>query len=188
MLGCLMLLGVPIVQAMPAFSAPVRTVSATNCEAPPRTFEEITRLIQAGRSAAIAADAPSVRGLARPANLDDVEAVLAQFVACSGAGEPLRVWSLYTDAYLSRLLARERGYDRVRYDLDAEPHPIAPTEWPQMNGPDRAWLDGSGRTVADASIRYPNLDRTKRLRFRFVWQDGQLRIDEVDGEITFAVP
>ena len=60
--------------------------------------------------------------------------------------------------------------------------------WPQLTGPDRVWTDGSGRTVADVTIHYPNLDRTKQLRFWFAWQDGQVRIDEVDGEITFAVP
>ncbi len=49
-------------------------------------------------------------------------------------------------------------------------------------------VDSTGRIAADATIHYPNLDLTKHLRFWFAWQDGQLRIDEVDGEITFAVP
>jgi hypothetical protein len=95
---------------------------------------------------------------------------------------------LYTDAYLSRLLSRERGYDRVRYELDADPHPIAASEWPRLSALDEVRADGSGRTVTDVTIHYPNLERSKRLRFWFVWQGGRLRIDEVDGEITFAVP
>ena len=111
-----------------------------------------------------------------------------RFVACSGAGEPLRVWSLYSDAYLARLLSRERGYDRARYDFDAAPLPIAESAWPMLSNLGGIGVDGSGRTVADATIRYPNLELTKHLRFWFVWQVGELRIDEVDGEITFAVP
>ena len=187
-LGFVTLLGVGIVQAIPVSSAPVESAALLSCDVPPRTFEDITWLIQFGRSAMSAEDLSSASVSARSANLEDVQTVLSQFVACSGAGEPLRVWSLYTEAYMARLFARERGYDCVRYDLDSEPHPTAPSTWPQLTGPDRVWTDGSGRTVADVTIHYPNLDRTKQLRFWFAWQDGQVRIDEVDGEITFAVP
>lgn len=98
------------------------------------------------------------------------------------------MWALYSDAYLARLLSRERGYDRIRYEFDAEPRPMPVTDWPMVIALEGGRQDPAGRTVADATIRYPNLDRTKRLRFWFVWDDGRLRIDEVDGEITFAVP
>ncbi len=194
LLVLLTLLGFSTAHVVPSSGAlgqavhPEQAATSTGCDVPPRTFEDIIRLIRVGRSADDVAVTPSESAPILRATLADVRAVLLQFVACSGAGEPLRVWSLYSDTYLSRLLSRERGYDRARYVRDAEPHPIAVPDWPQLTVPDRAWVDSSGRSVVDATIHYPNLDRTKHLRFWFIWQDGRLRIDEVDGEITFAVP
>src|SRR5687768_6168339 len=54
-----------------------------------------------------------------------VEAVLGQVVACSNAGEPLRVWSLYSDAYLSRLFQIHGHFPESEYAAYARPLPHA---------------------------------------------------------------
>ena len=193
-LWALMLLGFAAVLAQPALGAreqaaqPDDLASLGGCDVALRSFEDVSQLIQVGRQPRQVPTFPAEDASPRRVTLHDVRALLMLFVACSGAGEPLRVWSLYTDGYLARLLSRERGYDRVRYDLDAAPHPIAASDWPVLTALEGIDMDGAGRIAADATIHYPNLDLTKHLRFWFAWEDDQLRIDEVDGEITFAIP
>ncbi len=126
-----------------------------------------------------------------PATADtssQVASLVELFLVCSALGEPLRVWGLYSDAYLTRILARERGYDRARYGADREPKPSAAADSPALQSISVIAALGDTHAMATVVIWYPNLDRAKTLMFWFVLIDGDWRIDEIDGEITFAVP
>ncbi len=161
---------------------------ATGCTARPRSFVEITDLIDAP---APALETPIWVGPEPRASREttaEVEALVQAFLDCSAAGEPLRVWSLYSDAYLERLLDRERGYDRTRYAADLVAAPLDLDERPERRVVSRIVCQGEDRASATVVIWYPSLDREKTLAWRFVRVGDDWRIDEIDGEITFAVP
>lgn len=157
------------------------------CAIQPRTYADVERLLDGPASVTVTTIEGTRYGAESPST-DEIEALLHRFLACSGSGEPLRVWSLYTDGYLARLLSRERGYDRARYAFDAVARPIPSDHWPMLRKVGEPVRDAQGRTAVDATIWYPNLAREKRLRFTLVWVDDHLRIEEIDGEITFSVP
>ncbi len=161
---------------------------ATGCTARPRSFEEIKDLIDAS---APALETPIWVGPEPRASREttaEVEALVQAFLDCSAAGEPLRVWSLYSDAYLGRLLYRERGYDRTRYAADLVAAPLELSERPELRVVSHVMATGQDHASATVVIWYPNLDREKTLAWRFVRVGDEWRIDEIDGEITFAVP
>lgn len=162
--------------------------SGSVCTVEPRSFDEIQRL---SRSAMDQIPAPGNRVAREPATSavsDSLEALVAEFLRCSAAGEPLRVWSLYSDAYLARLLSRERGYDRARYEADAEPRPVSADAQPILRSFADVTVASHDHAAARVAIFYPNLDREKAFEFHFIRVEGVWLIDEIQGEITFSVP
>lgn len=169
--------------------AVVRTGSQANeCPVRARSFPEIRKLIESP---------PSIRE--DPVRLEpemgatsetiaEIESLVVAFIDCSAAGEPLRVWSLYSDAYLGRLLERERGYDQVRYCADLVAAPLDLDERPELRVVSQIVTYGEDHASATAVIWYPNLRREKALAWWFVRVGDVWRIDEIDGEITFAAP
>jgi len=158
------------------------------CRVRPRSFSEILVLID---SPALTSDATPLAEPERRATREttvEIESLIEAFLDCSAAGEPLRVWSLYSDAYLRRLLERERGYDRARYDADLVAEPLGLGGRPELRVVSHVMTQGEDRASATVVIRYPNLDREKMLAWRFVRVMDVWLIDEIDGEITFAVP
>lgn len=160
----------------------------TACWVPPRSFEEIQRLreTEASDETVRTWEGAGVR-VTSTVQLE-IEGLVRAFLACSGAGEPLRVWSLYSDSYLARSLDRERGYDRARYEMDLLPRPLETGAWPELRRLFPAMTLGDNRVVVSAIVWYPNLAREKDLVWSFIRIDGEWKIDEIDGEITFAVP
>src|SRR5687767_11352325 len=80
-LGWMTLIGASMVHATPTSGAQGQVASSTGCDVRPRSFEDVTRLIQIGRSSAPAADSPADGASAHVVILADVQAVLMQFVA-----------------------------------------------------------------------------------------------------------
>lgn len=158
------------------------------CPVLPRSFGEILRLLEAPLVTP-SAQVPMRDGVrATPEVQAEIELLLGAFLGCSGAGEPVRVWALYSDAYLARLLSRERGYDRNRYDADLVPRPLQTEDHPSLRSISTVEAFGGTRAVARIVVWYPNLGREKTLDCRFVLDAGDWLIDEIDGEITFSLP
>jgi hypothetical protein len=117
-----------------------------------------------------------------------VEAVLDQVVACSNAGEPLRVWSLYSDAYLSRLFQIHGPFSDPEYEAYARPEPVKVGEGMRLETVERIWTRDDGIVVAQVVTRYPSVPMPKWLLFWFVVSEDRVEIEEVTGEISFSVP
>jgi hypothetical protein len=125
--------------------------------------------------------------------VDDVnrrraEAVLGQVVACANAGEPLRVWSLYSDAYLSRLFQIQGPFTEGQFAASARPLPAEKDAGMRLETIERVWQRGDGVIVAQVVTRYPSVPIPKRLLFWFVRDGKELEIEEVTGEISFSLP
>ena len=117
-----------------------------------------------------------------------VNAVLNQVVACSNAGEPLRVWSLYSDAYLSRLFQIHGPFSEAEYAAYARPDPASDSDGMRLETVELIWTRDDGIVVAQVVTRYPSVPMPKRLLFWFVVGESRVEIEEVTGEISFSLP
>jgi hypothetical protein len=172
-----------------------RSVEATPrtgaCTAAPRTFDEIQFLRRRAEGSPPAALTPGPIPTGQPASPTEVAAVRAvveELVACFATGEPLRVWGLYSDAYLARLLYRQRGFDRRLYDAYATPRPAGPGEFVEIRSISDVVRLGDGRIGATVVLYYPGIGMGKRFFFVIVEIDARWRIDEIVGEISFSLP
>ena len=117
-----------------------------------------------------------------------VKAVLGQVVACANVGEPLRVWSLYSDAYLSRLFQIQGPFTEEQFVASARPLPAEKDVGMRLETIERVWQRADGVIVAQVVTRYPSVPMPKRLLFWFVRDGEELEIEEVTGEISFSLP
>ena len=176
---------------LPAFGSAQGTPVPPECTTPPPSWEQIEQLI-----ATPAPPEPERSGTlpwGEQVSLEDLLAIRAtvdQFIACSNTGEPLRVYGLYSDAYLQRLLARDRPLiDAERYDSLATPVPAE-----AANGATLVEIRGArnilatGQLGAIVTIAYPSVPEPKTFFFTFRYIDGDLRIDDILGELTFSLP
>lgn len=167
------------------------TPVAGGCEVEPRGWEEIEVLI-----ATPVPPEPAQTGTlpwGEQVSGDDLAAIrhtVEQFIACSNAGEPLRVFALYSDDYLQRLLSRERPLINVdRYGALATPMPAdsdAGARLIEITGARKIML--TGQLGAVVTLAYPSVPEPKTFFFTFRRIDGELRIDDILGEISFSVP
>jgi hypothetical protein len=168
------------------------TAPSIGCDVPPRSLEEITTLLatpappEPERSGVLPMGEPL-----RPEEQIQIEQTIHLFIACSNAGEPLRVYGLYTDRYLQRLLSGERPpLDADRYDALATPMPAD-----EGSGATLVEITG-GRRIADTdrrlgalvTIAFPATPQPKTFFFTFLPEGDHLLIDDVLGELTFALP
>jgi hypothetical protein len=116
-----------------------------------------------------------------------VRAVLDQVVACSNAGEPLRVWSLYSEAYLSRLFQIHGSFSEAEYAAYARPQPVDDNGM-RLETVEQIWTREDGIVVAQVVTRYPSVPMPKRLLFWFAVSADRVEIEEVTGEISFSLP
>jgi hypothetical protein len=162
-----------------------------SCTAEPRSFDEIQALRRLGEASPPARRTPGLVPTGSPADeatVAQVRATIEELLACFATGEPLRVWSLYTDDYMGRLLYRQRGFDRSLYDAYATPRPAGADELVELRTLTDVHLLADGRVGATVALFYPGIGLEKRFFFVFLRQDGRWRIDDVVGEITFSVP
>ncbi len=189
--GFVLALVLGVLALLPVSAGPVATPVAEPCVTSPRVWDEIALLI-----ATPAPPEPERSGSlpwGEPVSTDDLVAIrqtVEQFIACSNAGEPLRVYALYTDTYLQRLLSRERPViDADRYNALATPIPAEAgtgAELIEISGARRIVM--TGQLGALVTIAYPSVPEPKTFFFTFRSIDGALRIDDILGEITFSLP
>jgi hypothetical protein len=106
---------------------------------------------------------------------------------CARTGEPLRVWSLYSPAYLARLFQVQGPFDEATYAAYAEPAP-SDEHGPAVQSFQRIWSAGEGLYGVEVIKTYPSVPTPKRLIFWVVETDQGLRIEEITGEISFSLP
>jgi hypothetical protein len=176
---------------IPADALAEATPTPARCAVDPRAWEEIELLV-----ATPAPPEPERTGTlpwGEQVSGDEAAGIrrtVEQFIACSNAGEPLRVFSLYTDAYLQRLLSRERPViDPDRYEALATPVPVEANEGAvlvEITGARK--IMATGQVGALITIAYPSVPEPKTFFFTFSESDGVLLIDDILGEITFSLP
>jgi hypothetical protein len=163
--------------------------AARSCDVPERSLDEVTALL-----ATPAAPAPEWSGVLpmgeplRPDEQIQLEATVDQFIACGNAGEPLRIFGLYTDRYLLRLLNGERSpLDAGWHDALATPAPAAPgsgAELVEITGGRRM---ADGRLGALVTIAFPATPQSRTFFFAFLPQGDHVLIDDI-GEILSPSP
>lgn len=187
---------IAIAAIMIALSVPGGTLVATpsaepTCTVEPRSWAEIETLIatpappEPERSGTLPWGEP-----VRAEELIAIRATVESFIACSNAGEPLRVFGLYTDDYLLRLLGRERPLiDATRYAALATPIPAADDERAVLIEISGARdIVATGQLGALVSISFPSVPEPKTFFFTFLPVDDLLLIDDILGELSFSLP
>ena len=147
-------------------------------------------------NAVIAATTPTTEEVTipagvRPATSDEAAAlhgVVEDFVACGDAGEPLRVLSLYTDRYLGELYYRQGKVTVEQYTSLARPDPADADERTRLLSVSAVEVLADGRVTGEVTIRYAVIPTPKRFLFTVARVDGRWRIDDILGELTFALP
>lgn len=156
-----------------------------------------TKPISVDRLDAVAAAAtPSTGEIAipigvRPATTREARAlrgVMGAFVACSDAGEPLRVLALYTDRYLGKLYYRQGPVTKDQYADLARPDPAELDERTRLLAISNVQALADGRISGEVTIRYAVIPMPKRFLVTIAQVDGAWRIDDILGELTFALP
>jgi hypothetical protein len=117
-----------------------------------------------------------------------LRAFLAELDACANAGEPLRVWSLYSPDYLARLFQIQGPFDEATYAAYATPRPGGTGRGARVASIDAVWKVRDGLYAVQAIKTYPSIPMPKRLIFWIAEAGGQYRIAEITGEISFSVP
>ena len=145
---------------------------------------------------AIAAATPTTEEVAVPsgvrgANAHEVAALrrtVEAFVACSDAGEPLRVLSLYTDRYLGELYYRQGRVTEQQYASLSRPDPADVDERTRLLSVAGVEVLADGRVTGAVTIRYAVIPTPKRFLVTVAGSGGGWRIDDILGELTFALP
>ena len=167
----------------------------SECEITPRTVEELRDLAATPVPATEPPDGatPAAVSEGEPANplvANAVAFTVRQAVACSNAGEWLRVLSLYSDGYLQRTAATLGGFDEEYLRSLAAPQPPRHDEMPVVtdvvllpDGRAAAWVvpDEEEAVFALSSLE-------GRLRVVFVAVEGRWLVDEVYVPGFSAVP
>jgi hypothetical protein len=161
------------------------------CETAPRSYANISSLLA---TPPLATPAATTGGetLERGVPASDAErlamrAVVEEWLACQNAGKLFSSWTLFSDAYLYRLISRQPTITEALYDDWATPSPtdVTTATLLEMSG-ERRLTDG--RLGATVQITYASVPMPKQFFFYFEAQDGELLIDSILGEISFSVP
>jgi len=183
-----------VLSARQATPSPTRDVPPPElCRAKSPSFEEINRLMAASpRDRRATPEAtPGIVPSGPAASADVVAGVtttVRELVACFNAGELLRAYGLYTDAYLGHLLARQGNVPRASYDSLATPLPAAPADRAAILSIASARIIAPGRIGATVTIDYTVIPVPKTFFFTFVQVEDRWLIDGILGEISFSVP
>ena len=113
---------------------------------------------------------------------------MRELVACYNAGELLRSYGLYTEAYLHRLFARQGAFTRAAYDAFATPEPAAPAERAAILAVRDVRELEDGTVGAIVTIRYARVPMPKTFYFTFARAGERWLIAGILGELSFSVP
>jgi hypothetical protein len=158
------------------------------CEAPPITRETLNAAIN--QTVVPFTEDAIVRGalINDRAIADRLRELLEQLDACANAGEPLRVWSLYSPAYLARLFQIQGPFDEATYAAYTTPRPGGTGRGVRIESIDAIWKVQDGLYAVEAVKRYPSIPMPKRLIFWIAESDGRMVIEEITGEVSFSLP
>jgi hypothetical protein len=179
----LLLVILPILSASASGAAPAPVATdAAQCTIAPRSLDELDHIM---------ASATPVPTRDRPASGDvidlesetgqQISGVIQMLVACLNAGDRLRAYALYTDAYLATIL--QPG------DLPAiaTPDPHNPNDPTRIIAIDLHAL-ADGGVIATVTLDPALIPVPKIFEFILLPIDGQWRIDRVINEIDFSLP
>src|SRR5690606_400640 len=119
-----------------------------------------------------------------PAERQSILHVLDQVVACSNAGEPLRVWSLHSAASLARLFQIQGPFDQAMYAAYAKPLPNGTGSGMRLQTVEDVWRREDGVYGAEVIMTYPSVPMPKRIIFWLSESAGVWAIEEITGEIS----
>ena len=107
---------------------------------------------------------------------------------CANAGEPLRVWPLYSAGYLARLFQIQGPFDEATYAAYAEPRPGGTGRGVRIESIDAIWNVRDGLYAIEVVKTYPSVPMPKRLIFWIVESEGRYLVEEITGEISYSLP
>jgi hypothetical protein len=117
--------------------------------------------------------------------IQEIEPVIFEVFACFNAGEPLRAYSHYSDAYLRRILA---GETPESLSLLATPYPLDQHEWTAIiDIRDIRMLD-NGRAYATVILDPGLIPIQKIFGFFLIQHNNRWLIDDVLDELEFSLP
>lgn len=160
------------------------TPDPLDCRIEPRTVDELIALIPADGSTPVPAAAsptPFVAPDGEPADAASAAGVTAtaeELFACINANDFLRVFALFTDAYLQRSIAVEGVTEEGLGFLAADLEPRSPEEWDAVSVRDIRVLP-DGRIGAFVVARNPAAEADSADFTIFVEEGDRYLIDEV---------
>lgn len=167
------------------------TASDIQCEAAPRSYENITALLTASPPATPpATTSGDTLESGIPASNAEAQAVrnlVEEWLACQNQGKLFSSWALFSDGYLYRLISRQPPLSSADYESWATPAPPEAATATLLDISEARRLD-DGRLGATVRISYASVPMPKQFFFYFVEQDRALLIDSILGEISFSVP
>ncbi len=114
-----------------------------------------------------------------------VERAIQDLFSCLNAGEPLRAYALYSEAYLQRILASESPESLA---VLATPRPLDRDDWTIIVDIRNVRVLDDGRVLATV-ILDPALIPVQKIFGFFLIRDGDLwLIDDVLDELRFSLP
>ncbi|TXG80508.1 MAG: hypothetical protein E6R14_09145 [Thermomicrobiales bacterium] len=154
----------------------------STCTVAPRSLDDLKRILAHATPAASPAR-PATGEPVDPTSADGnaVISTLETLFACLNAGDRLRAYALYTNAYLAAIL--HSG------DLPAAatPEPNDPDELTRIVAIELHTLNGGG-IIAKVTLDPALIPVDKIFEFILVPVDGKWKIDAVINEIDFSLP
>lgn len=153
-----------------------------NCTIAPRTLDDLARLLTPG-TPVVSMERPTSGERIDPSSEagQGVIATIETLFACLNAGDRLRAYALYTDAYLATIL-RPGDLPAV-----ATPYPNDPDEFTRILDITLHAL-ADGRVIATVVLDPALIPVDKIFEFILVPVHGQWKIDGVINELDFSVP
>jgi hypothetical protein len=158
------------------------SAESAQCAIAPRTLDDLERIM------ASATPVPTRDRPASGATIDpdtetgrQVTSVIETLVSCLNAGDRLRAYALYTDAYLATIL-RPGDLPAI-----ATPDPANPDDPTRIITIELHALAG-GAVIATVTLDPALIPVHNIFEFILIPIDGQWRIDRVINEIDFSLP
>lgn len=173
---------IELVAASEVATPTVYDADPANCTVEPRTLDELERVLVL---------ATPIAPVERPQTGDSIDPtwgtgkdaieIIETLFACLNAGDRMRAYALYTDAYLATIL-RPGDLPAV-----ATPHPNDPDELTRIVAIALNALP-DGRVLATVTLDPALIPVDKIFAFVLVPVDGAWKIDAVINEIDFSLP
>lgn len=158
------------------------------CPTGPIPLDRLNAAIAAATPTTVEATIPTGIRTATSEEASALRAVMESFVTCSDMGEPLRVLAIYTDRYLGDLHYRQGQLTANQYASLAHPDPADLDKRTHLLSIAKIEALADGRVAGEVVIQYAVIPTPKRFLVTVARIDGAWRIDDIFGELTFALP